>query len=206
MGDYAANVEVSRQLTSHTIKLAQRSGFPFFLYSSKLQQGSTFGERISSACQDLFTRGFEKLLVIGNDTTSLTSRDLTEAADRIHNQRVSLGPSSDGGLYLLGITKRHFDSGMLSNVRWESNFLFEDLRSKANRGGLSIFLLARKSDLDNRRDFRLFIKSSASKSLIGRKLLRISGSDSSVFSADQRFTFTSFVLQTTSLRAPPLAS
>ena len=59
-------------LNTKTIATAKKAGLPFFHYSESEQVGYSFGERFTSAITSVFNKGFENIIVIGNDTPHLT--------------------------------------------------------------------------------------------------------------------------------------
>ena len=60
-------------LNQHTLKLAKSLGVPYFHYTEKEQVGDTFGERYTHAIKKIFSKGFNGVITIGNDTPGLSS-------------------------------------------------------------------------------------------------------------------------------------
>jgi glycosyltransferase A (GT-A) superfamily protein (DUF2064 family) len=55
-----------------------------------------------SAFQELFDQGFKKALIIGSDCYQLRTELLQEAIQLLETHQVVIGPTFDGGYYLLG--------------------------------------------------------------------------------------------------------
>ncbi len=75
------------------------------------QQGDGLGERMALAFAETFVAGAAGAVVIGTDHPSLPEHYLAAAlrAVRSPNPTVVLGPSDDGGYYLLGLQPGHPD-------------------------------------------------------------------------------------------------
>ncbi len=79
-----------------------------------IQEGSTLRERLLNAFEGLFGRGYMQVLVIGGDTL-LSAADIRQAV-RLPGD--ALGPSWDGGFYLLKLAAGSPALGLLSGAHW----------------------------------------------------------------------------------------
>ena len=75
------------------------------LFEKKLQKGADLGERMHHAFDTAFNKGYKKVLIIGSDLFDLTSSIITSAFEALETYDISIGPSLDGGYYLLGMKK-----------------------------------------------------------------------------------------------------
>ena len=105
-------------LNTKTIATAKKTGLPFFHYSESEQVGYSFGERFTNAITSVFNKGFENIIVIGNDTPHLTKKHLLKAEENLKQQHCVLGPSKDGGFYSMGLRKSHFNIGSFLKLPW----------------------------------------------------------------------------------------
>ncbi|MGJ8736881.1 TIGR04282 family arsenosugar biosynthesis glycosyltransferase, partial [Zobellia laminariae] len=96
-------------LINRTHEIATSTKADVFVIDESLQKGTSFGERYANAFQELFDQGYTKVLSIGNDTPDLTASVLEQAVDRIQNNDLVIGPSTDGGVYLLGMHREFFN-------------------------------------------------------------------------------------------------
>src|SRR5258708_18422361 len=73
------------------------------------QRGETLGERLVNAATDLLSNGFESVCLINSDSPTLPAEILETAASLLaqDGDRVVLGPSEDGGYYLIGLKHPH---------------------------------------------------------------------------------------------------
>ena len=94
---------ISASLTQHAYELIQRTGAENFLIDTRQQRGKSFGERIMNAFSFVYEQGFENVICIGNDCPELDLSHLQIAITQTELGKVVLGPTTDGGVYLIGI-------------------------------------------------------------------------------------------------------
>jgi glycosyltransferase A (GT-A) superfamily protein (DUF2064 family) len=144
-----------KDLTRQTLQKARRTGFPVFHFDEGMQDGNSFGERLSGAMQSLFDRGIEHLVVIGNDSPDLTTATLNEAVMALEDKKAVLGPADDGGVYLIGLRKDQFEYGQFLQLPWRQEHLFQQMILWIRARGLEeVEVLSYKMDLDTQKDFR----------------------------------------------------
>lgn len=147
--------QVFEAFNHHTLALLAATGLPYFLVSSDQQQGHTFGERLHQALARTFHQGFEQVIVIGNDCPQLNVQDLHYAAAMLQQHDSVLGPCSNGGVYLLGLSKTLFrQAGSFSQVAWQTPLVEQQLKSLLQQGGGSLLSLPTYHDINTARDFR----------------------------------------------------
>src|SRR5947199_5548826 len=73
------------------------------------QRGEGFGERLAFAAADLFQCGFTSVCLIDSDSPTVSTDVYVKAVEFLTNpgDRVVLGPSDDGGYYLIGMKQNH---------------------------------------------------------------------------------------------------
>lgn len=143
-----------RKLNERTVRTAQKTGLPFLIYSEKEQRGHTFGERFTHAIQDAFSRGFERVITIGNDSPELTPTQLRKANQALENGKFVLGPSCDGGFYLMGIDRASFQKTDFLKFSWQQKSLFTELMDFAKDENLAVEKLCPLADLDHVEDLK----------------------------------------------------
>ncbi len=123
-------------------------------WDEKKQKGDSFGDRFSHAFHSLFDRGYEKVIAIGNDCPELSLEDITSAAGSLERNVPVIGPSHDGGVYLLGISKNQFNAVEFKNISWNSSKVAGEFKLHFPE----LYCLSEKPDIDNVADFNNFIK------------------------------------------------
>jgi len=115
--------ELFDQLNNQVLKTVVKSGLEYFLITENEQKGDSFGERLSNAIQQIYDKGFENVIAIGNDTPQLKVRHLLETDKLLKERKIILGPSIDGGFYLMGIHKTLFQKDNFSKLPWQTKAL-----------------------------------------------------------------------------------
>ncbi|MFC4262885.1 DUF2064 domain-containing protein [Ferruginibacter yonginensis] len=105
----------------------QKTGLPFFIFSEKEQVGKTFGEKISNAVNAVFEKGFQNIMIVGNDSPQLQTKHLLKAHQQILLGNTVIGKNCRGGAYLIAFNKKWYQHQPFKNVSWQSNQLYHDL-------------------------------------------------------------------------------
>jgi len=113
------------------------------LVVARAQHGATFGERLERAYRDA-AKSFDEIAVVPIDVPQLSARDVVRAFALLASHELVLGPSDDGGVYL--IAGRASAAERFANVRWLTTHVLEDLGCAA--------LLDRLVDVDGVDDVR----------------------------------------------------
>jgi len=119
----------------------------FFLIA---QRGGNFGQRLTFAAEDLFSIGFKSVCLINSDSPTVPPASFAEAAIELANpgDRIVLGPSEDGGYYLIGMKKLH--QRVFEEIDWSTPHVFEQTKERAAQVGLPVYELASGLDVDDR--------------------------------------------------------
>jgi uncharacterized protein len=114
------------------------------------QRGEAFGERLSAATEDLLQLGFASLCLIDSDSPTLPSDAFARATEYLSEAKdsVVLGPSDDGGYYLIGLKKLH--RRLFEQIDWSTDRVLEQTIAAAREIGLPIHLLPAWYDVDDR--------------------------------------------------------
>ena len=91
-------------------------------YQKKLQKGVDLGARMQNAFDTAFKDSYEKVVIVGSDLFDLRASHIENAFKYLENHDVVLGPSLDGGYYLLGMKKLH--SAVFKNKQWGTDTVF----------------------------------------------------------------------------------
>jgi len=150
-GSKKQNYKVVDALIQRSHKVAEQSGLPLFVFTEDEQRGDSFGEKLSTSAQAVFNKGFDKLIIIGNDCPHLTSKNIQEAAFQLETFDQVLAPTKKGGAYLIGLTKKSFDKEAFATIRWQSTLVYNDLKKLFS---FSVFLLPFQDDVNNFYDLR----------------------------------------------------
>ncbi len=163
--------------------------------------------RITTALAEVFEKGYESVLVVGNDSPDLSRNDLENAITRLEGGHNVLGPSTDGGAYLIGVQKTFFRAEEWEELPWCTTQLFQSLQEVLFKAGATQPDLLRKlTDLDHAESIRRWLKRPTHKilkSLVAFLRALISFAPMAVFVRESPFIARS-VRFSKGLRAPPL--
>ena len=121
------------------------------------QSDGGLGTRMATAIADALSSGAERVALIGTDCPDITARIVEEAFERLAGSDVVLGPASDGGYYLIGMSRLH--SSLFEGVPWSSPDTLRVTRERARGCGLSVALLDELRDVDTVADWRAWLAS-----------------------------------------------
>lgn len=160
-------------LTQETLQKAKKTGLPCFHISEKEQTGNSFGERFTNAIQTVFEEGFENIITIGNDTPQLKTTHLLKTKAALEAGETVLGPSLDGGFYLMGIHKSNFDKETFKRLPWQRFSLFNRISSLLEQTDSLLYHLPVLSDIDTIKDVKrlAYFKNSISSTVLQMLML-----------------------------------
>lgn len=120
--------------------------FDDHVYSKHLQEGNDLGERMMNAFKKIFDLGCKNVCIIGSDCYELQTEILEEAFAKLHESEIVLGPSADGGYYLLGMNSLYPD--FFVNKDWGTSTVLDDTVETIKRLGLTFTQLVELNDID----------------------------------------------------------
>tara|TARA_B100001146_G_C16201087_1_gene444725 strand:- start:3660 stop:4199 length:540 start_codon:yes stop_codon:yes gene_type:complete len=139
------------------------------LVPEEKQQGNTFGERYLNAIEAVFEQGYDHIITIGNDTPQLTTAHLKQATAQLANQSVVLGPSADGGYYLMGMHRSQYNRAKFEALPWQQASLLRSITHLFEEQ--SVYFLNKLRDVDRFHDVRNFLHSFKGLSATFKKIL-----------------------------------
>jgi glycosyltransferase A (GT-A) superfamily protein (DUF2064 family) len=97
----------------------------------------------------LFERGHASACVVNSDSPTLPTACLIEAAEVLARpgDRAVLGPSTDGGYYLLGLKRMH--RRLFEDITWSTDVVAEQTLARAAEIGLDVHVLPIWYDVDD---------------------------------------------------------
>jgi hypothetical protein len=114
------------------------------------QVGADLGARMLASLRSSITSGAEKVILIGTDIPSLPKSHITSAIVRLEDSDIVLGPTMDGGFYLIGT--RITLPEIFPDVAWSTNKVFEQTAAGVRSNSLSLSLIPPWSDIDTPED------------------------------------------------------
>ena len=125
-------------------------------YRPSAQRGADLGERLERAMEERLGAG-ERLVVIGGDAPELSGATISAAFAALETHDVSLGPTPDGGYYLLGLRRRAPE--ILRGIPWGTDRVLARTLERAEERHLRVATLEPLEDVDTPADLvRLLIR------------------------------------------------
>ncbi len=117
-----------------------------------IQNGNDLGDKMRQAIQDRFAEGYEKVVVIGSDSPSLPVAYIKRALGS--DKRLVLGPSTDGGYYLIGMHGEMVE--VFDGVSWGTENVLQETCERLVGSGAELELLPVWYDIDSPEDLKFF--------------------------------------------------
>ena len=115
------------------------------------QAGANLAERMLHCFVELGAAGFARIIMIGADVPHVREEWLDEADAALARCDVVLGPSEDGGYYLVAMRQPH---DIFTGVEMGAPRVFQQTMEKIATVGLRVELLPRSFDVDEPEDLR----------------------------------------------------
>lgn len=149
----ALEAPVNRQLW-YSDQVETADAWPEQLFDKQVQSGADLGERMGNAFRAAFAQGAEKVAIIGSDCPTLSGDILAQAFAALDTQEAAIGPTPDGGYYLLAL--RRFEPTLFENISWSTETVFDETIHAAEKAGLRVAQLPQLSDIDTEADWRQY--------------------------------------------------
>lgn len=119
-------------------------------YFKKLQIKGDLGQKMNAAFEELLPQ-YDKVAIIGSDCYQLTTDFIIQAFKLLDTNDVVLGPSRDGGYYLLGMKSGH--EQLFEDIPWSTNQVTPLTLKIIAESNLSYGLLSTLQDVDHYKDW-----------------------------------------------------
>ena len=119
------------------------------------QRGYAFGERLLAAAQDVLACGYGSVCLIDSDSPTVPAVAYEQAVAALARpgDRVVLGPSHDGGYYLIGLKAAH--SAPFENITWSTSTVADETRQRCHEASLEVVDLPLWYDVDDQETLTL---------------------------------------------------
>jgi len=156
---------IYKELSELTLRFAFGLSIPVYLFyenalPAEIERISAFhyvrqtegnlGDKIIHALKYVRER-HQKIIIIGSDCPDLMPSDIINAIDHLDQVDIVIGPSEDGGYYLLGC--REVFPEIFESISWSTSSVLQETVAKVERKGLSYSLLRMLADIDTEDDW-----------------------------------------------------
>ncbi len=146
-GQYGIGVEVCFEGGSERKMMRWLGSGINFSYQSP----GNLGSRMQAAFSDAFKNGFTHVVLVGTDIPELRKDHLKIAFDALSDYDIVLGPSTDGGYWLIGLKR---PTHVFHDINWGTGTVLNQTIALARKDGLKFCLLDPLDDLDTVEDLK----------------------------------------------------
>ena len=115
------------------------------------QAPGDLGTRMYAAFLAAFQRGCSRAVLIGTDIPELRADHLRQAFDALGENDLVIGPSRDGGYWLIGLNR---PARLFEGIKWGTKAVLDQTLALANGQGLSVKELDYLTDIDTEEELK----------------------------------------------------
>ncbi len=167
-----AAADLQRWLTEKTLDTAKAFAFPRGIHvevcfeggseqrmrrwlgagvSLSPQVSGNLGTRMQAAFLAAFQQGSRRVVLVGTDIPELRTDHLRHAFHAINENDLVIGPSTDGGYWLIGLNR---PAHLFQSIKWGTGAVFGQTIALANEQGLRIKEVDVLTDIDTSEDLK----------------------------------------------------
>ncbi len=121
------------------------------IFEKQVQSGEDLGDRMSNAFHEILEQ-HQHVCIIGSDCPTLSVDILNQSFDLLQNHDFVVGPSTDGGYYLLGISSEKYEF-LFKNMEWSTENVLSETLQRIAENEKTVALLPALTDVDEERDW-----------------------------------------------------
>ena len=110
------------------------------------QVDSDLGTRMKTFFEQRLSQQDQRVVVIGSDAPQLTTAQVQHAFELLGEADVVFGPSTDGGYYLVGMSR--FAPQIFDQIDWSTEQVLEQSLQRCKKSDLKVKLLEPLTDID----------------------------------------------------------
>ncbi|MHC4456099.1 MAG: TIGR04282 family arsenosugar biosynthesis glycosyltransferase [Planctomycetota bacterium] len=126
-------------------------------YSYIPQTGDNLGEKMKNAFEHAFTNNCTRVIIIGSDSPDLPAEFFNRSFKALESHDAIVGPSGDGGYYLIGFSKDAFLSEAFESVAWSTPQVCEQTLNILKKHERDVYLLPQWYDVDTLDDLKTIV-------------------------------------------------
>ena len=156
-------ISLSKNLMLKNYQEITESGYDYFVYTNSpddqekllnyftdktyLQVGDELGAKMFNAINEIFSLGYDKILLTGSDIADTDKELFKEALDYLDKYDVISSPTKDGGFSLIAMKEPQ--KSLFIDKKYSYDGVFKDLQEEAKKQNLSFFKLRETYDIDD---------------------------------------------------------
>jgi rSAM/selenodomain-associated transferase 1 len=140
-------------------------------YSYMPQTGAGLGKKMHNAFTRCFSDGFSSVVIIGSDSPDLPPQIIKEAFQALEKRDAVIGPSCDGGYYLIGFCRESFTPEAFEGIAWGTDSVCKMTMGILESAGNRVHVLPAWRDIDRPEDVVALINDSEKTGFTGSKTI-----------------------------------
>jgi rSAM/selenodomain-associated transferase 1 len=137
------------------------------------QTGPDLGARMADAFGRAFADGFKRVLLVGSDLPDLPASVFKAAFTALAHHPAVIGPTLDGGYYLIGFCPQTFLPAVFESIPWGTPRVLAETLAAFRRHGLRVHRLPVWRDIDDLEDLIAFARRPAAAGAPARRTRKI---------------------------------
>ena len=152
--DLLARMEGADFETRLAWAVGPREPLPRSRWSAFRQVGRDLGERLFSGLNHVLTE-FDRAVAVGSDHPGLSETVVESAFERLASGcSVVLGPTTDGGYYLIGVRRESIQRGLFEDIDWSTDRVLDQTLERCRVLGAKVEMLIPLEDVDTPDDLK----------------------------------------------------
>ncbi len=111
---------------------------------------------MKNAIKHSFDKGFKRAVIIGTDSPTIPLSYIRGAFDALEEVPVTIGPTFDGGYYLIGLSEQN--ETVFDNIEWSTSSVFSQTLARIKTASKQLCILPPWYDVDTPDSFE-FLRS-----------------------------------------------
>jgi rSAM/selenodomain-associated transferase 1 len=134
------------------------------------QRGDDLGQKMEYCINNAFSIGFRRVLLIGSDIPDLPEEIIGNAFRLLNTFDCVIGPSLDGGYYLIGFRRDSLLPEAFRGIRWGTDIVLKKTTDILRIHHVSVHLLQTWRDIDTLEDLKHFFETNKDTSACPRTI------------------------------------
>ncbi len=140
-------------------------------FSYMSQTGPDLGGKMLNAFKQCFSDGCRSVIVMGSDIPDVPKRIIEEAFRALEKNGAVIGPTYDGGYYLIGFSRESFFPAVFEGIMWGGDGVFGKTVQIMERAGGRFRVLPHWRDIDRPEDIAALVDNSGTTDFSGSKTM-----------------------------------
>jgi uncharacterized protein len=113
----------------------------------------SLGDRLQAFFDEESRDGPARVIVIGSDSPTISAAIIGRAEEQLHQSDAVIGPSPDGGYYLLGL--RRMSDRLFTDIDWSTPAVYDQQKQRLSEAGFTTASLPPIPEVDDAGDLDL---------------------------------------------------